>query len=189
MWRHAGRPVAERAHSRKPLLDPTQAFGALLQDECRDKVKPEFWHDEGLKALSARVLAAPDQHSNANALYFRADVRHRHHACSARRQPSRAEAQVLDPYGFSESWKKTERTAAERQESAELYRRAAEIVGRPPPPASTPAPKQRAVRSPATSSTGAGKKRQPPLEEIVETVPMGTYFYSDSLGQFDIRGI
>ena len=34
----------------------------LKQKECADVAKPEWWSDEGLKALSARVLqAAPNQ--------------------------------------------------------------------------------------------------------------------------------
>ena len=40
------------------------AFGSLShqsQEECAEVAKPEWWNDEGLKALSARVLrAAPD---------------------------------------------------------------------------------------------------------------------------------
>ena len=37
------------------------AFGLLTQEECAEVAKPEWWNDEGLKALSARVVrAAPD---------------------------------------------------------------------------------------------------------------------------------
>eukprot|EP00964_Phaeocystis_antarctica_P028874 scaffold16269_cov60-Phaeocystis_antarctica.AAC.1 len=37
------------------------AFCALTQKECAEVAKPEWWNDEGLKALSARVVrAAPD---------------------------------------------------------------------------------------------------------------------------------
>ena len=33
----------------------------LVQEECAEGAKPEWWNDEGLKALSARVVrAAPD---------------------------------------------------------------------------------------------------------------------------------
>ena len=37
------------------------AFTMLTQEECDEVAKPEWWNDEGLKALSARVVrAAPD---------------------------------------------------------------------------------------------------------------------------------
>ena len=37
------------------------AFLMLAQEVCVEVAKPEWWHDEGLKALSARVVrAAPD---------------------------------------------------------------------------------------------------------------------------------
>ena len=38
------------------------AFCMLSQEACAEVAKPEWWNDEGLKALSARVVrAAPDQ--------------------------------------------------------------------------------------------------------------------------------
>eukprot|EP00964_Phaeocystis_antarctica_P160135 scaffold131513_cov63-Phaeocystis_antarctica.AAC.3 len=38
-----------------------QAFSMLAQEVCDEVAKPEWWNDEGLKALSARVVwAAPD---------------------------------------------------------------------------------------------------------------------------------
>ena len=42
------------------------AFSTLTQEECAEVAKPEWWNDEGLKALSARVVrAAPgDVHAN-----------------------------------------------------------------------------------------------------------------------------
>ena len=37
------------------------AFDMLMQDDCSEEAKPEWWNDEGLKALSARaVMAAPN---------------------------------------------------------------------------------------------------------------------------------
>ena len=37
------------------------AFDKLKREECAEVAKPEWWNDEGLKALSARVVrAAPD---------------------------------------------------------------------------------------------------------------------------------
>jgi hypothetical protein len=38
------------------------AFNMLTQEVCAEVAKPEWWNDEGLKALSARVVrAAPDE--------------------------------------------------------------------------------------------------------------------------------
>ena len=38
-----------------------RAFAVLVQEACAEVAKPEWWNDEGLKALSARVVrAAPD---------------------------------------------------------------------------------------------------------------------------------
>ena len=38
-----------------------EAFNMLTQEACAEVTKPEWWNDEGLKALSARVVrAAPD---------------------------------------------------------------------------------------------------------------------------------
>ena len=35
---------------------------SLVQDACAEVAKPDWWNDEGLKALSARVVrAAPDE--------------------------------------------------------------------------------------------------------------------------------
>ena len=39
-----------------------RVFGMLATEECAEVAKPEWWNDEGLKALSARVVrAAPDE--------------------------------------------------------------------------------------------------------------------------------
>ena len=41
-----------------------RAFSMLRQKECAEVAKPEWWNDEGLKALSARVVrAAPNAES------------------------------------------------------------------------------------------------------------------------------
>ena len=38
------------------------AFSMLTREACAEMAKPEWWNDEGLKALSARVVrAAPDE--------------------------------------------------------------------------------------------------------------------------------
>ena len=39
-----------------------EVFNGLSQEECGEAAKPEWWNDEGLKALSARVVrAAPNE--------------------------------------------------------------------------------------------------------------------------------
>ena len=42
------------------------AFGVLTQEVCAEVAKPEWWNDEGLKALSARVVRAAPDHGDAN---------------------------------------------------------------------------------------------------------------------------
>ena len=44
------------------------AFEMLMQDDCSEEAKPEWWNDEGLKALSARVLKAAPNGAAANAM-------------------------------------------------------------------------------------------------------------------------
>ena len=39
-------------------LATAHAFGSLGQEACAEVAKPEWWNDEGLKALSARVVRA-----------------------------------------------------------------------------------------------------------------------------------
>ena len=41
-------------------------FDILQQEECAEVAKPEWWNDEGLKALSARVLRAAPNDEVAN---------------------------------------------------------------------------------------------------------------------------
>ena len=54
------------------------AFNMLTQDACAEVAKPEWWNDEGLKALSARgVRAAPD---DVGANEMRAAVLCGHHS-------------------------------------------------------------------------------------------------------------
>eukprot|EP00964_Phaeocystis_antarctica_P115521 scaffold79465_cov57-Phaeocystis_antarctica.AAC.4 len=43
-----------------------RAFVALTQKECAEVAKPEWWNDEGLKALSARVVRAAPNDLKAN---------------------------------------------------------------------------------------------------------------------------
>eukprot|EP00964_Phaeocystis_antarctica_P147529 scaffold114168_cov63-Phaeocystis_antarctica.AAC.1 len=43
------------------------AFDMLVQEECAEVAKPEWWNDEGLKALSAKVLrAVPNEETAVN---------------------------------------------------------------------------------------------------------------------------
>ena len=48
------------------------AFSMLTHEECDEVAKPEWWNDEGLKALSARVVRAAPNEEEANSM--RADV-------------------------------------------------------------------------------------------------------------------
>ena len=84
------------------------AFSMLLrQEECAEAAKPEWWNDEGLKALSARVVrAAPNQ---VIALNMR--------------------AQVLT--GLGNAWLAGPRSAAELKEAAVYYDRSAAMSDGP----------------------------------------------------------
>jgi len=89
------------------------AFG-LLKLECCDEVpKPEWWNDEALKALSARVVALAPDHS---------------YACNMR-------ARVLAGDTLSDCepapWNSGPRTSAEIKEAATWYRRAALLARTP----------------------------------------------------------
>ena len=42
------------------------AFTTLIQEACAEVAKPEWWSDEGLKALSARVVRAAPDHLGSN---------------------------------------------------------------------------------------------------------------------------
>jgi len=86
------------------------AFDLLKQPECREVPKPEWWNDEALKALSARVVAlAPDTP-----------------------HPRAMRARVLtgDTLGKSD-WNAGPRTAAEVKEAATWYWRAAIAIDIP----------------------------------------------------------
>ena len=83
------------------------AFGMLAREVCAEVAKPEWWNDEGLKALSARVVrAAPN------------DVT----ACHMR-------AVVLG--GWCAAWEAGPRSAAELVEAATHYERAAALSDAP----------------------------------------------------------
>jgi len=77
----------------------------LTQEACAEVAKPEWWSDEGLKALSARVVrAAPDD-----------EVAHQ------------MRAEVL--CGQHSAWKAGPRSAAELREAAAHFERAAALKG------------------------------------------------------------
>jgi len=86
------------------------AFDLLKIRECRDVPKPEWWNDEGLKALSARVVAlAPDDP----------------YACNMR-----AFALVSGTL-WHPPWNAEPRTAAEIKEAATWHRCAARVTRSP----------------------------------------------------------
>ena len=68
------------------------AFDMLRLEECAEVAKPEWWSDEGLKALSARVVRAAPEDAMAN----------------------RMRATVL--YGQLDDWEVGPRSAAELRE-------------------------------------------------------------------------
>ena len=83
------------------------AFGMLTKEVCAEVAKPEWWSDEGLKALSARVVrAAPD---DVGAHRMRAFV-----LC-----------------GHCRAWEAGPRSAAELREAAAHYERAAALTPAP----------------------------------------------------------
>ena len=80
------------------------AFNMLRSKQCAELAKPEWWNDEGLKALSARVVrAAPN---DTGAIIMRANV--------------------LRGGGLG-AWEVGPRSAAELEEAATHYERAAAI--------------------------------------------------------------
>ena len=81
------------------------AFASLIQPDCKEAPKPEWWHDEALKELSARVVeVAP------NSLHT-----------------TLMRANVLG--GRDAAWERGPRTAAELKEAASCWRRAAKMRG------------------------------------------------------------
>ena len=85
-----------------------EAFNMLIQDECAEVAKPEWWNDEGLKALSARVVRAALDDAQAN------DMR----------------AMVLSGM-CGGTWGAAPRSAAELKEAATHYDRAAALCPAP----------------------------------------------------------
>ena len=84
------------------------AFDLLRLPACREAPKPEWWNDEALKALSARVVSlVPD----------------RHKTCAMRALVLAGSAFFSDAH-----WNAGPRTAAEIKEAATWYRRAAMLA-------------------------------------------------------------
>ena len=80
-----------------------RAFNMLAMEECAEVAKPEWWSDEGLKALSARVVrAAPD------------DL-------------VASEMRAMVPAGGSSAWEAGPRSAAELKKAAAHFERAAAL--------------------------------------------------------------
>ena len=86
------------------------AFNMLTQDVCAEVAKPEWWNDEGLKALSAMVVrAAPNGPNGGHGEQMR--------------------ALVLRGYGGT--WEAGPRSVAELKEAATHFERAAALSSAP----------------------------------------------------------
>ena len=85
----------------------SKAISMLIRKECAEVAKPEWWNDEGLKALSARVVRAAPNDGTANIM--RAMVLHGRYA----------------------AWEAGLRTAAELMEAATYYERSAALSPAP----------------------------------------------------------
>jgi hypothetical protein len=84
-----------------------RAFNMLIKEACAEVAKPEWWNDEELKALSARVVrAAPDE-----------------------MQAHQMRADVLS--GQDDKWEAGPRSAAELKEAVTHYERAAALCPAP----------------------------------------------------------
>eukprot|EP00964_Phaeocystis_antarctica_P155891 scaffold125291_cov58-Phaeocystis_antarctica.AAC.1 len=85
-----------------------EAFSMLTQEVCAEVAKPEWWNDEGLKALSARVVRAAPDHAAAHLMM----------------------ADVLCGRSFG-AWEAGPRLVAELKEAATHYDRAATLCPAP----------------------------------------------------------
>ena len=84
------------------------AFTMLAQEACAEVAKPDWWSDEGLKALSARVVRAAPVDVGANQM----------------------RAGVLSG-GQDDAWEAGPRSAAELMEAATHFARAAALSPAP----------------------------------------------------------
>ena len=86
------------------------AYTELGQEQCDRMAKPEWWNEEGLKVLSARVVRAAPNNIQANQM----------------------RAAVLGNPGSGGAWQTTgRRSGAELNEGATYYRRAAALSPAP----------------------------------------------------------
>ena len=83
------------------------AFDMLTQKACAEVAKPEWWNDEGLKALSARVVRAAPDDAQAN------------------------QVRALVLCGRCPAWEAGPRSAAELREAATHFDRAAVLCPAP----------------------------------------------------------
>ena len=83
------------------------AFDTLRLEVCREVAKPEWWNDEGLKALSARVVRAAPNEVGTNIM----------------------RAMVLR--GDNDAWEAGPRSVAELMEAAAHYDRGAALCDAP----------------------------------------------------------
>ena len=86
-----------------------RAFDMLQLEDCAKVAKPEWWNDEGLKALSGRVLRAAPNDQVANLM--RAEVLYASRGCR--------------------SWDAGPRSAAELEEAAAYFDRSAALTDAP----------------------------------------------------------
>ena len=84
------------------------AFDMLKQEECAEVAKPEWWNDEGLKALSARVVRAAPNKASAHTM----------------------RATVLCGMAY-DAWELGPRSAAELMEAAAHFERSAALSNAP----------------------------------------------------------
>eukprot|EP00964_Phaeocystis_antarctica_P012555 scaffold6926_cov64-Phaeocystis_antarctica.AAC.1 len=84
-----------------------EAITSLIQKECAEVAKPEWWNDEGLKALSARVVRAAPNIVEAHQM------------------------RALVLVGQRDAWELGPRSAADLKEAATLFDRAAALCDAP----------------------------------------------------------
>ena len=85
------------------------AFNLLQQEDCDEVAKPEWWNDEELKALSARVVRAAPNYVAANQM----------------------RAVLLSGCVFLTSWEAGPRSALELKEAAKFFDQAATLCNAP----------------------------------------------------------
>ena len=120
--------------SREWAISAASAFDCLRREECRATSYPHWWSDEGIKALSARVLAAIP-----NGDFYRTDA-------------LEMRGRVLS--GREAGWEAAERTPAELREASGCFGAAAAVE---PSPEASDAFRALASRS-AADEAGAARE-------------------------------